>query len=180
MEQAMTPPADLLALAKAWVNSYGRWLLCKEPREKDARKADVDAHESAFTSALAAQQANFTAAEMTIASFENRVSDLREKIATLDAQASLAEKRREEIERLREACESAIEWLDGWASAEPYVTILRDALGGTPAAGVWMPCLTELQARTIERLAAECMVDFDGAEQRLRHYLAKLTIAAKP
>lgn len=34
------------------------------------------------------------------------------------------------------ACESAISWLDGWASAEPYVTILRNAISDAPG-GAW-------------------------------------------
>lgn len=34
-----------------------------------------------------------------------------------------------EYDRLRGACESAIEWLSGWKSAEPYISVLRDALG---------------------------------------------------
>jgi hypothetical protein len=29
--------------------------------------------------------------------------------------------------RLVAACNGAIEWLEGWASAEPYLTILREA-----------------------------------------------------
>lgn len=33
-----------------------------------------------------------------------------------------------ENERLRSACEKAVEWLEGWASAEPYLTELRAAL----------------------------------------------------
>lgn len=33
-----------------------------------------------------------------------------------------------EIERLRAACLSAITWLEGWASAEPYLMILRNAV----------------------------------------------------
>lgn len=33
-----------------------------------------------------------------------------------------------ENERLRDACERAIEWLEGWASAEPYLAELRAAL----------------------------------------------------
>lgn len=35
---------------------------------------------------------------------------------------------RMENDRLRGACKSAIEWLEGWASAEPYLKILRDAV----------------------------------------------------
>lgn len=40
----------------------------------------------------------------------------------------------DEIERLREACQSAIEWLEGWDSAEPYLSCLRAALAPQGAA----------------------------------------------
>lgn len=35
---------------------------------------------------------------------------------------------RAECDRLKHACQQAVEWLDGWASAEPYISILNAAL----------------------------------------------------
>ena len=44
--------------------------------------------------------------------------------------ASALDALRAENERLRKACEHAAEWLDGWGSAEPYLSELRAALQG--------------------------------------------------
>jgi hypothetical protein len=51
---ATQPPADneLMKLAEAARQSYGRWLLCQDEREKDARRADFDACEHRFATAL--------------------------------------------------------------------------------------------------------------------------------
>lgn len=38
----------------------------------------------------------------------------------------------EEVIRLREALEGAAEWLEGWASAEPYLSTIRAALDPSP------------------------------------------------
>lgn len=61
-----------------------------------------------------------------VADDDSRLSEITEAalapaLAAIDAQAA-------EIARLRGACEKAIEWLEGWASAEPYLSELRAAL----------------------------------------------------
>jgi hypothetical protein len=62
---ATQPPADneLMKLAEAARQSYGRWLLCQDEREKDARRADLDACEHRFAAALTQREQAARAAE---------------------------------------------------------------------------------------------------------------------
>ena len=62
------------------------------------------------------------------------MSDIPERLRQMSRQLDLMQcedvlQAADEIDKLRRVLEQAEEWLSGWASAEPYLSTIRAALG---------------------------------------------------
>jgi uncharacterized coiled-coil protein SlyX len=195
--QAMIPQADLLALAKALEDAIVERETYVHGEGWDVADMDVQRACDALTTALAAQQANFTAAEMTIASFENRVSDLRDQVAAQQERIERLTKALElvmgRIEASLQDCRNGIQIAeltdDGplkqrciaqGLDLERLLDKLRHATPGTPAAGVWVPVEITLHAGNVlpdNRMVASFIWPEELGELRIP---TKWLIAAKP
>jgi hypothetical protein len=159
----MTPPHDLAALAKAWVDAACDYEMCSDNYAQQAGIA-LDAAEAAFTSALAAQQAHIAAPAppgwVPMADWERQfvrslqnVSDAGLKITQSEARMLLA-------------------------ILQPRAMIASAATPGTPAAGVWVPAepTSEMLSEGWKHVTSQLE---DGRTSALRD-LYRAMIAAKP